>query len=59
MKLPEYDNRPAPGEPLFSDPSSNSQLDDIKFTLLGFGITGGTIICFGAAALLLLLALLH
>lgn len=59
MKLPEYDNRPGPGVPLYSDSSSNSHLDDIKFTILGFGITSATLACFAAAAGLLLLALLN
>ena len=60
MKLPEYDNRPGPGVPLHSDPgSSSSELDDIKFTLLGFGLTGGTLVCFAVAVALLLLILLN
>jgi hypothetical protein len=58
MKLPEYNNRPA-GTPLYSDPSSNDELDDLKYTVLGFGLTGGTLLCFGAAAVLLLLAIFN
>jgi hypothetical protein len=59
MKLPEYDNSPPPGTPLHSDPTENSAFDDIKFTVLGFGLTGGTLACFAAATALLLLALLN
>lgn len=58
MKLPEYDNRPAPGTPLY-DNSADGELEDIKFTVLGIGLTGGTLACFGAAVALLLLALLN
>jgi len=60
MKLPEYDNRPAPGAPLYDDStSSSSEWDDIKFTFLGLVLPIGTLIGFGAAALLLLLALFN
>lgn len=36
MKLPEYDNRPAAGQPLHS--STESEWEDIKFSFLGLGI---------------------
>lgn len=36
MKLPEYDNRPGPGQPLYSDKSgSSSEWDGLKFGLGG------------------------
>lgn len=38
MKLPEYDNRPKPGEPLYRTPNESSEWDDIKFTVLGIGL---------------------
>ena len=37
MGLPEYDNRPGPGEALYSD-NSSSEWDDIKFPLRILGI---------------------
>ena len=58
MKMPEYDNRPAPGAPLY-DTTPDGELEDIKFTVLGIGLTGGTLACFGAAFALLLLALFN
>jgi hypothetical protein len=51
MKLPQYDNRPQPGQPLYSDPSADER--EAKGTLLAvvgilcfigfliFGIGGG------------------
>lgn len=59
MKLPEYDNRPGPGQPLYSDPGSNSQWDDIKFSLLGITFTLGTLIGVAAVVVLLLMAVFH
>lgn len=59
MKLPKYDNRPGPGQPLYSDSSSNSQWDDIKFSFLGVTLTLGTLIGFGAAIVFLLMAAFH
>lgn len=37
MKLPEYDNRPPAGTPLY-DPKPRPPLEDTKFVLLGFGL---------------------
>ena len=37
MKLPEYDNRPPAGTPLY-DPPPRPPLEDTKFVLLGFGL---------------------
>jgi hypothetical protein len=31
MKLPEYDSRPAPGTPLYDDPSDKGEAEDIKW----------------------------
>lgn len=42
MKLPEYDNRPPAGTPLYTDPR-DSGWDDIKFPLLLVGLTLGVI----------------
>lgn len=49
MKLPKYDNRPGPGEPLYEDGKANDW-DDIKFPLqiigflLAFGVCGWLIV---------------
>lgn len=60
MKLPEYDNRPTPGTPLYDNsPNSSGEWDDIKFTFLGVALPIGTLIAFGAAVVLLLLALFN
>lgn len=48
MKLPEYDNRPAPGTPLHSDKES-SEWDDIKFPLLVIGLPILVLVFFGSA----------
>lgn len=57
--LPEYDNRPSPGTPLYSDANSTDEVDDIKYTFLGFGLTGGTLFCFAIAAFALALAIFN
>lgn len=54
MKLPEYDDRPAPGTPLYDNSSSGSRREDAKFTFLGIALPIGTILCFAAAGALLL-----
>ena len=60
MKLPEYDDRPAPGTPLYDDSASNeAEWDDIKFTVLGFTLPIGMVICWGAVLVLLLLAIFN
>lgn len=59
MKLPQYDNRPGPGQPLYGDSTKNHELESIKFTILGFGLTTGTLLAFGVAAVLLLLTVLN
>lgn len=38
MKLPEYDNRPAPGTPLYNDPDEMGEADDIKFVFLAIAL---------------------
>jgi hypothetical protein len=48
MKLPEYDNRPGPGEPLYDDKKS-SEWDDIKFPLLAVGLPILMLVFFGSA----------
>jgi len=45
MKLPEYDNHPAPGEPLHTD-KKDSEWDDIKFPLLAIGLPILLVYCF-------------
>jgi hypothetical protein len=37
MKLPEYDNRPAPGTPLYDD-GRDSAWQDFKFPVLAIGL---------------------
>lgn len=59
MKLPQYDNRPGPGQPLHGDSTKNHQLEDIKFTILGIGFTAGAILLLGSVVVLLLLAVLN
>ena len=44
MKLPEYDNRPPPGTPLY-DPAPRPALEDEKFIILGFGLPVIVIVC--------------
>lgn len=46
MKLPEYDNRPAPGTPLY-DPAPRPALEDEKFVILGFGLPAIIFVCIG------------
>jgi len=50
MKLPEYDNRPALGEPLYEEKESSSW-DDIKFPLLAVLLPVLAVAFFGSAAL--------
>lgn len=60
MKLPEYDNRPTPGTPLYDNSvSSDGEWDDIKFTFLGIALPIGTLIAWGAVLVLLLLAIFN
>ncbi len=60
MKLPEYDNRPGPGEPLYEDVNAESQTwEDIKFTFLTVTLSLGTLIGIGAVIVLLLLAIFN
>lgn len=59
MKLPEYDDRPAPGTPLYESPSNGSRREDAKFTFLGIALPIGILICFAVAGALLLLALFN
>lgn len=60
MKLPEYDNRPAPGTPLYDDSaSSDGEWDDIKFTFLGIALPISALIAWGAVLVLLLLAIFN
>lgn len=54
MKLPEYDNRPPAGTPLYTDSSKDSSWDDIKFPLLAIGLPVLIFLCFGTAILELL-----
>lgn len=51
MKLPEYDNRPGPGEPLYSTDSAKSEWNDIKFPLMAIGIPLGILASLGLVAL--------
>jgi hypothetical protein len=44
MKLPEYDNRPGPGTPLYSDPKAGE--GDFKYPALIFLLIVGFIVCF-------------
>lgn len=57
MKLPEYDNRPPAGTPLYSDSSKDSSWDDFKFPLLAIGLPLLTFLFFGTAILELLTAI--
>ena len=60
MKLPEYDNRPGPGEPLYDNSDSKAgSWDDFKFVFLGITLPLGTLIGFGSAIVLLLLAIFN
>ncbi len=59
MKLPEYDNRPGPGEPLYDDSTSDGEWDDIKFVVLGYTLPIGALIAFGSVVVLLLLAVIN
>jgi hypothetical protein len=45
MKLPEYDNRPGPGTPLYS--SSDSTWSDIKGGAMGIFLIGSLMVFFG------------
>lgn len=51
MKLPEYDNRPAPGEQMYSTDSAKSEWEDIKFPLMAIGIPLGILASLGLVAL--------
>ena len=44
MKLPEYDNRPPAGTPLY-DPPPRPPLEDVKFAILGVGLPAIVIVC--------------
>lgn len=57
MKLPEYDNRPAPSTPLYEDSSNQGEVDDIKFGILGITLPLGMLLCWGAVLVLLVLAI--
>jgi hypothetical protein len=46
MKLPEYDNRPPAGTPLYTDSSKDSSWDDIKFPVLAIGLPLLALVCF-------------
>ena len=46
MRLPEYDNSPPPGTPLY-DPAPRPVLEDEKFVLLGFGLPTLILGCVG------------
>jgi len=59
MKLPEYDNRPAPGTPLYDDPSDKGEADDIKFVFLGITLPLVMVLSCGAVLVLLLLAIFN
>lgn len=59
MKLPQYDNRPSPGTPLYDDSSRNSPWDDVKFPLLAIGLPIAGLICLGFAVVGLLRAFYH
>ena len=50
MKLPEYDNRPAPGAPLYED-NESSEWDNIKFPLLAIALPILLLLLFGSAAI--------
>ena len=50
MKLPEYDNRTAAGEPLYSSSSAKGEWEDIKFPLLAIGIPAAMLIALGVTA---------
>ena len=50
MKLPEYDNRPGPGGPLYEE-KETSVWDDIKFPLLAVLLPILAVAFFGSAAL--------
>jgi hypothetical protein len=43
MKLPEYDNRPSPGQPLYRDSDDSG---DFKFPLILLGLAIGWIALF-------------
>ena len=43
MKLPEYKD----DAPLYSDNSKSSEGEDIKFTVMGFGLPVVTVVCIG------------
>lgn len=56
MRLPEYDNRPQPGEPLYSAPSDT--WEDVKMTLTAiFGVVAmiaAPVLILGGIGMLLL-----
>lgn len=49
MKLPEYDNRPKPGEPLFRTEDGSGPWEDFVFPLLAIGLPILLVLCFGYA----------
>lgn len=46
MKLPQYDNRPQPGQPLYNDPTGAEKRawEDLKFPVLFFGALIGLVV---------------
>lgn len=49
MKLPEYNDHPAPGAPLYDDSaSSGGEWEDIKFALLCVGLPIAMLASLGA-----------
>jgi len=58
MKLPEYDNRPAPGTPLYEETNSRGgEWEDIKFALLCVGLPIAMLASLGAIVASFLLPL--
>jgi hypothetical protein len=53
MKLPQYDNRPPVGTPLYRDVDDKAAWEDVKYPLVVFGIVAGVL----ASALLILFAI--
>jgi hypothetical protein len=47
MKLPEYDNRPAPGTPLYDVPSETGEADGLKFVSLAIALSLGMLLSWG------------
>ena len=59
MKLPQYDNRPGPGVPLYSDNSKSHEWQSIKFVTLGVGLPLLLFACIGLFLYELLRIFLH